>query len=181
MHAAFFVAWEAQSQVASVAFVALVAFGSIWLALPVMLSWALIATLVYSTARSKGCPDILERDRPEPRATTSGRLRRAICSVFKIWCAGFQAFVFTRASRVLVRRRRCAWHRLTRFGVLAVGLTLFGVSTTEHLLRNAGYRGSTLLQLSLLGPFLNVPYRTLLSAAVAQAIWGTLRLISSAV
>jgi hypothetical protein len=178
LRAAFIVAWEAQSQVASVAFVAFVAFGSVWLALPVMLAWALLATGVYSVARSRGCPDILERKRCAAHATISDRLLASAFSAFKIWCAGFQAFAFSRASCLVIRRRRCARDRLMRFGVLALGLTLFGVSTAEHLLRHAGYRGAALLRLSLIGPFLNVPYRTLLSAAVAHAIWSSLCIVS---
>jgi len=95
----------------------------------------------------------------------------------RVWLAGFQAFVFSRASRRVLTGRRRARNRLVRVGLLGVGLTLFGVTTAEHLLRRAGYRGDHLLRLCLIGPFLNVPYRTFLSAAVTHAVWSIARFI----
>ena len=168
LHAAFIAGWEAQSQVASVAFLALAAFCPLWSVIAVMLAWALIATVVYLLARGRGVPDLLavEADRRHDCALSQARSLAGGC--LRLWLVGFQAFAFTRATRLLLMPGNCIWRRALRTAVLSLGLTLFGVTTAEHLLRRAGFQGSRLTQLSLLGPFLNVPYRALLSAAVTH-------------
>jgi hypothetical protein len=94
--------------------------------------------------------------------------------------AGLHAFVFARASHVMLQEKEgcCKARRLARLGVLGFGLVFFGVSTAEHMLRTAGYTGRRLTQLSLIGPFLNVPYRVLLSAAVVALVTDTLQLVT---
>jgi hypothetical protein len=54
--------------------------------------------------------------------------------------------------------------------VLLVGMTMFGVTVAEQLLRAAGYEGRKLLHLASIGPFLNVPYRVLLSAVFVAVL-----------
>jgi hypothetical protein len=178
LDAAFVLGWEAQSQLASVTYVGLTAFGSIWLAFPVMLAWSLVATVIYCFARRRGAPDLLTvevRGRNKARGFNLGTIA---ASLAKVWMAGFQAFAFSRVSgRALdLQGTRCIRRRLLRLVLLFVGLTLFGVSTAEHLLRRAGYQGSQLVKLSLLGPFLNVPYRVLLSAAFTHFVWSIVHL-----
>jgi hypothetical protein len=63
--------------------------------------------------------------------------------------------------------------------VLGLGLTLFGVTTAEHLLMRAGFKGRELVQFALVGAFLNVTYRTLVGVAIFQVVWGTSRALSS--
>jgi hypothetical protein len=157
--------------------VALVAFASILVALGVMLVWSLIATIVFCCARERGYPNMLtaEEWRPNARATA----RFAALSVCKAWLAGFQAFAYARmVNALLIPGRRGLTARLARYGVLAVGMTLFGVTMTEHLLRCAGYSGARLVWYGLLGPFLNVPYRVLLSAMFVHATMSLLAAIS---
>jgi hypothetical protein len=54
--------------------------------------------------------------------------------------------------------------------VLAAGATLFGVTTTHHILRKGGFEGQGLLKLSCVGSLLNVSYRTVLSAVFLAGI-----------
>ncbi|HLF77934.1 MAG TPA: hypothetical protein VJB57_10640 [Dehalococcoidia bacterium] len=161
------------------AFIALVAFGSILLALPIMLSWALAATVIYCLARSRGYPDLLEHKRVGDCTTASHKARSVAFSAAKLWCTGFNAFVFSRASRDILAPGRRGWRRLARIGVLGAGLTFFGVAMSEHLLRRAGLSGRQLLQVSMVGACLNVPYRLLLSAAFTQGLWELARALQS--
>ena len=171
MHAIFVVAWKTQSILASIAFLGLVAFGSLLVALPIMLTWALIATVVYAVARSKGYPDLLESGPLTAGAPVGQRARSMACSCAKVWFSGINAFVYTRASHNALSPSHRGWRNVLRCGVLFLGMMFFGVATSEHLLRRAGFQGRQLLQLSLAGAFLNVPYRILLSAALTQALW----------
>ncbi len=171
LQAAFVVTWKAQSILASIAFLGLVAFGSFWLALPIMLSWALIATIVYCFARSHGYPDLLEHQGLVRCPSARHRASSVAFSAAKVWCTGLNAFVYSRASRNALTPGCNGWRRVLRISVLGAGLTFFGVAMSEHLLRRAGFKGKELLHLSLAGACLNVPYRILLSAAVTQAMW----------
>jgi hypothetical protein len=148
-----------------------VAFGSLLVALPIMLTWALVATIVYCFARSHGYPDLLEHKRMGECTTTGHKARSVAFSAAKLWCTGFSAWVFSRASRDILAPGRHGWRRLVRNSVLGAGLIFFGVAMSEHLLRRAGFRGRKLLQLSMVGACLNVPYRLLLSAAFTQGLW----------
>lgn len=170
-NAAFIVFWEGQSQVASLAYIGLVAFSSIWVALATMLVWSLVATVFFCAARERGYPNILTSKMPA-RRTGSHLAWFAMSSVGRAWLAGFHAFIFARCSSFLLTdfESACRVRRFMRLPVLAVGLTMFGVSTAEHLLRSAGYTGARLTRLGLIGPFLNVPYRVLLSAAVIALV-----------
>jgi hypothetical protein len=137
-----------------------------------MLIWSLAATVIYGWARRRRIRSLLSHKTPP--LTVSRRLSRQWLSCgFSIWLAGLQSFFFCRTFGLLVRRRG-ARYRVLRLGVLGLGLTLFGVTTSEYLLRQAGFRGDLLLKLSLLSPFLNVPYRTFLNAAIAHAMMQSL-------
>jgi len=49
-------------------------------------------------------------------------------------------------------------------------MTLFGVSTLDHLLRQAGFEGKRLLYAGFVGPLLNVPFKLLLAATLASRV-----------
>ena len=170
----FVAAWEVQARVATMAMIALVAFVSIWIALAVMLIWALLATATYHSAQRRGRPDLLKNT--WPKADSNGRPRLvwlggATLSVVRAWFAGLQPFLYSRAfGGVLARSSSCRWTCMAKVAILSIGLTLFGVTACNHLLRAAGYSDGKVLKLSLLGPFLNVPYRVLLSAFVVGAL-----------
>jgi hypothetical protein len=90
----------------------------------------------------------------------------------RVWLVGVQPFVYVKtACRVLalpVTGRRI---QAMRFAILGVALTLFGVTAVHHLLRKAGFADDEALRLAFVGPFLNVPYRVLLSSlAVGAAV-----------
>src|SRR5688500_11065321 len=55
--AAFLALWEVQSQVATVAYIGLVAFTSLWVTLGAMLAWSLVATVIFCYARERGYPN----------------------------------------------------------------------------------------------------------------------------
>jgi hypothetical protein len=169
--AAFLVFWEGQGHLSSITYVALVAFVNIWLAFGAMFVWSVLATLLFCAARERGYPNLLsELKAPERRA---GHLASyAFGSVMRAWFGGLNAFVYARCSRLLLVRKEgcCKARRIARVGVLVLGLTLFGVTSAEHLLRTAGYNGRKLLRMSLIGPFLHVPYRLMVSAAVVAVI-----------
>jgi hypothetical protein len=178
--AAFILFWEGQSQASTIAYVGLVAFGSIWLALGVMLTWSLLATVFFCAARERGYPNILSVKALPKREVSANSALHALGAVARAWMAGFHAFVFARASNGFLIQKHgcCRARRFARFGLLGIGLVLFGVSTAEHMLRTAGYQGRRLVQLSLIGPFFNVPYRVLLSAAVVALVTDTLELVT---
>jgi hypothetical protein len=173
-------AWEAQSQLATLVMVALVAMVSGWWAFGIMLGWSLIATVVYYHARKRGLPDLLERRNEvaeAPERSLVGSLVTAVGSGVKVWLVGVQAFVYSRTlGRVFNTPARCWRTRVARSTVLGLGLTLYGVTTCHHLLRRAGYSDGGVLRLSLVGSLLNVSYRVLLGAIVIDAFGHVLRL-----
>jgi hypothetical protein len=145
-----------------------------------MLFWSLSATVFFCAARERGYPNILSiRALPKREVNTNALLHTA-GAVVRAWMAGLHAFVFARASHVLLQEKQgcCQARRFARIGVLGFGLVFFGVSTAEHMLRTAGYTGRKLTRLSLIGPFFNVPYRVLLSAAVVALVTDTLQLVT---
>ncbi len=169
--AAFIVFWEGQGHLSSLAYVALVAFASIWIALGAMFVWSVAATLVFCTARERGYPNMLsEMSLPKRRASSFASY--AALSLVKAALAGVNSFIYARCSGFLLEEKQgcCRARRLARIGAIGLGLTLFGVSTAEHLLRSAGYSGSKLMRMSLWGPVLHVPYRVLLSAAMVALL-----------
>ena len=176
--AAFIVFWEGQGHLSSVAYVALVAFASIWVALGAMFVWSMVATVVFCTARERGYPNLLS-DMSGPKLRGGNLACYAIISIARAWLAGMNAFVYTRCSGFLITKKQgcCRVRRFARIGALALGLTLFGASAAEHLLRTAGYSGRRLMRMSLIGPFLHVPYRVLLSAAMIALLTHTLRIV----
>jgi len=144
-----------------------------------MLSWALLATIVYCFARAHGYPDLLEHQGLARCPTVHDRARSVAFSAAKVWCTGLNAFVYSRASRNALTPGSDGWRRVLKIGLLGAGLTFFGVAMSEHLLRRAGFNGQQLLHLSLAGACLNVPYRILLSAAVTQAMWQIAHVLGS--
>jgi len=166
---AFVVGWEVQSQLATFVLIGLIAVASVWLALVTMLAWSLAATAAYIWARERGLPDLLSLKRPDLRQGRRAAARDAAGAIVKLWCAGVHTLAFARIARFLLKESPGRAARIVRLAVLALGMTLFGASTAEHLLRRAGFRGDALLRLGLVGPFLNVPYRLFLSAAVMHA------------
>jgi hypothetical protein len=170
-------AWELQSQAATVLLLALVALTPLWAALIVMIAWALIAASVYHYARKKGLPDLLDARWSKPPSTSLSHWKRWLgdtaISAVRAWLAGIQPYLYCLAVRRLLSGSASGWHnRLARMLVLAVGLTLFGVTTVHHLLRRAGLPERMVFRYSLLAPFLDVPYRTLLSVIVLNAALG---------
>jgi hypothetical protein len=155
-----------QSQIATLVLVTLVAFASIWIALATMLVWALIATVGYCFARERGLPDLVTVQKPQTGTGPSAFLRHAAGSVVKVWFIGLHNLVFARFAGAAMNGLPCRSTRCRRLAVLTLGMTLFGVTTAEHLLRRAGFSGGSLVRRGMIGPFLNVPYRIFLSAAV---------------
>jgi hypothetical protein len=164
------VAWEVQSQLATVVLLSLVAFVSIWAALVIMLAWALIAHLCYHHARERGLPDLVTVEGPKRGHGPSAFVRHAAGSAVRVWFVGLHNLVFARVACSGLRGGNGFAGSARRVGILGLGMTLFGVTTAEHLLRRAGFSGSSLLYRGMLGPFLNVPYRIFLSAAVMHAV-----------
>jgi len=169
-------AWEVQSKLASIALVSLVAFASIGAALVAMLIWSLAATRAYYRARELGLPDLFEKSEcgSEPGRVPIWRwFGGALLFGFKAGIAGFQAFAYSRTfCQILLKPAKCWPTRLARTAVLGAGLTFFGVATSHHMLRKAGYSADEAFRLSCVGSFLNVPYRILLSATVVSTFPG---------
>jgi hypothetical protein len=170
------VGWEVQSQISTLVLVTLVAFVSIWLALGTMLVWSLMATVGYCYAREQGLPDLVTVQRPKPGNGAGKYLRHAAGSAVKVWFIGLHNLVFARLASGALSGLPCRGTRCRRLAVLGLGMTLFGATTTAHLLRQAGFSGRALVRRSLLGPFLNVPYRIFLSAA---AMHGVIKLVDA--
>jgi hypothetical protein len=177
--AAFIVFWEGQGYLSSLAYVALVAFATIWIAFGAMFVWSVLATLAFCAARERGYPNLLT-DMPSPKREAGHLAGYALRSVGRALLAGVNAFIFSRCSGFVLTKKHgsCRARRFARVGVLGVGLTLFGVSSAEHLLRTAGYSGGRLLRMSLIGPFLHVPYRVLVSAAVVALFTDALGVVT---
>lgn len=149
----FLAGWQLQSKLATFALFALLTV-SVWAALLVTLAWSLAATVVYYTARKRGVPDFLASCESKCRVSRTGQVLGGV------WLVGINAFAFANVVRPLLRNKPiCRRSRLTRLLVLGTGLTLFGVTINQHMLQVAGYSGARLLSLSVLGAFLNVPYR----------------------
>jgi hypothetical protein len=158
-----------QSQIATLVLLSLVAFVSIWAALATMLAWSLVAHIAYHNARERGLPDLVTVEAPKRGHGPSTFVRHAAGSAVRVWFVGLHNMVFARVACSVLRGGEGFAARARRVGILGLGMTLFGVTTAEHLLRRAGFRGPALLYRGLLGPFLNVPYRIFLSAAVMHA------------
>ncbi len=176
--AAFIVFWEGQGHLSSVAYVALVAFTSIWFAFAAMFVWSIGATLVFCAARERGYPNLLS-DMSAPKLRAKSLVSYAASSLGRAALTGFNAFIYARcAGFLLAEKQGCGrFRRFARIGALAMGLTLFGVSTAEYLLRSAGYSGRRLVRMSLIGPVLNVPYRILMSAMFVALLTSALHVV----
>jgi hypothetical protein len=126
-------------------------------------------------------PDLLEPpyvDGAGARGRLAATSRWALGSAAQAAITGVQAFIFAGLARGVVGGHALSpAQRAQRIVVLGAGLTFFGVRTVEHVLRNAGYRDRRLLHLSLLGPFLNVPYRAWVSATLVHLAENLLRVI----
>lgn len=149
----FLALWEIQSRFSTLTTFILVATVG-WWTLPIMLIWALTATLVYEWLLSKGQPDLMEMGKPG----------------FTGWIVGLLAFIFVGWRQVLYT------HSVTRYGLnpgesrvkglirkilLGIGLVLFGVVPTHHLLKKAGYSKREIVWGNLAGRFLNVAFQIL--------------------
>lgn len=178
----FVAAWEVQSYIATAVLVALVGLLSPLAAVPVMLGWSLLAAVAYFVARKHGLPNLLEvpsGGQRRPRHVVGLCAGLAVTAV-KAWLGGAQAFVYSRTvCRILSKPAHTPARRLCRVGVVGLGLTLFGVTAADHILRRAGYADGKLLRMSLLGPFLNVPYRVALSAVVVNAFVAATHMLGS--
>jgi hypothetical protein len=153
-----------QSRIASITLLSLVALSHAWLALGVMAAWSLLATVVYFIARVNGAPDLLELGMSKVgQRSVASSLTGAFVSLFRIVLVGPPAFIYTKLLR-LKPPGACPRRRFCHGAVLAAGATLFGVTTTHHILRKGGFEGQGLLKLSCAGSLLNVTYRTALSA-----------------
>jgi hypothetical protein len=164
----FLAAWKIQSQMATTATVGLATLVSIWAALAVMLVWSCLATFAYYRGREWGVPDLLSK---QPLAAETGaapwltRIRGAAILVLKALLAGIQPFIFSRTCCRVLAKPAIGWRtRMARIAVLGFGLTLFGVTNSHHMLREAGYPDDKALRISLFGSLLNVSYRVCLSA-----------------
>ncbi len=133
-----------------------------------MLAWSLVAHVLYHHARERGLPDLVTIKRPERGGGPFRFIRHAAGSAIRVWFVGLHNLLFARVACTVLRGGNGFAARTRRIGVLGLGMTLFGVTTAEHLLRRAGFSGSSLLYRGLIGPFLNVPYRIFLSAAVVH-------------
>lgn len=167
--AAFVVGWEVQSKLSTLILLSLIAFASIWATLATMLAWSVVAHLVYHHARERGYPDLVTVEVPRRDRGPSTFVRHMAGSVVRIWFVGLHNLIFARVACSVLRGGDGFAARARRLGILALGMTLFGVTTAEHLLRRVGFKGTPLLYRGLIGPFLNVPYRIFLSAAVVHA------------
>jgi hypothetical protein len=168
--AAFVVGWEIQSQISTIVLVTLIAFVSIWAALATILVWSLIAHFAYVFAREHGLPDLVTVQAPKTDGGPSTFLRHAAGSAVRVWFVGLHNMVFAHIACSVLRGGEGFTRRAKRIGILGLGMTLFGVTTTEHLLRRAGFSGSSLRYRGVIGPFLNVPYRIFLGAAVMHGL-----------
>jgi hypothetical protein len=177
--AAFVVGWEVQSQLAAITLVSLIAFVSIWVALGTMLVWSLVAHVLYFAARQRGLPDLVTVETPKRGHGPTTFLRHAAGSAVRIWFVGLHNLLFARFAACVLCRGEGFSARIRRLGILSLGMTLFGVTTADHLLRRAGFTGSSLLYRGLIGPFLNVPYRIFLSAAMVHAVMSALDALPS--
>jgi hypothetical protein len=168
--------WEVQSQLATLALLAMAALTPIWLAMATMIAWALIATCAYRYARRKGFPDMLEASwrRPPAEPKRWGRWLGSVCvSGVRAWLAGIQPYLYCLAVGRVLAAPAQSWRRgLVRKSILVVGCTLFGVTAVHHLLRRAGIAERQAFRYSLLGPFLNVPYRVMLTFIAVDVILG---------
>ena len=165
----FVATWKLQAYLAAIVMLALVGLVSFWIALAVMIAWALPAVVVYHWARTRGLlPDLLASKGEKAKAQTmKGACGELGLTVFKATLGGFQAYLYSRtACRLLKAREGQRGRSVLRAGIIGLGLAMFGVTATEHILGKAGYAGNDLLRMSLLGPFLNVPYKVMLSALV---------------
>jgi hypothetical protein len=168
--AAFVVGWEVQSQLSTITLVTLIAFLSIWVALATMLIWSLIAHFVYVFAREHGMPSLVTVQAPKTDRGPSTFLRHAAGSAVRVWFVGLHNMIFAHVACSVLRGGGGFGRRARRIAILGLGMTLFGVTTAEHLLRRAGFSGSSLRYRGMIGPFLNVPYRIFLGAAVMHGL-----------
>ena len=183
-YVSFVAVWELQSQLSTVVLVALVALAPPSVALGVMIAWSLLATVIYLIARGRGLPDLLAIGRPSLTGASRPSSRLAgllMLFVVRVWFVGIQAYVYSKTLCPVLDRQgeRSVSRRLARLGVLATGLTMFGVLTSQHMLGRAGFGSRGALALGFLGSFLNIPYRVLLSAAVVHTTMGLVGLLTS--
>ena len=100
--AAFLALWEIQSQLATIAYVGLVAFTSWYVTLGAMLVWSLTATFFFWQARERGYPNILNSVKC-PHSEAGVKVAwHAVTSVFSAVLGGVHAFIYTRCTNALL-------------------------------------------------------------------------------
>ena len=175
----FVAAWKIQSMLATLAFITFVALIPISLVLAIMTAWSLLAALFYHKARQRGLPDLFADSRIATGQASKAWWTRFVAptvTLVKAFVVGFQPFIYCRTLGCLVRPANSLSSRMVRSAVLWVGLVLFGVTATHHLLSRAGYSGAQLLNLSYVGTVLNVSYRTVVSVIVVNLATGFISL-----
>lgn len=164
-HGGFLACWQVQSKLATFAMFGLIAV-SVWLALGIMMVWSVIATVVYFVARERGMPDMLAG----PQGTCHAAKRTGHL-VGRLWLVGLNALAFTSIFRPIVSAPAVSSvSKVARGFVLGTGLVLFGVTTAQHMLHCAGYRGPQLLAISIAGSFVNIPYRVFCGAITLHLV-----------
>jgi len=137
----------------------LIALAPIWAGLLLMALWSMATTVIYIWTREHGCPDILEIRLKRAESDPGLSPRAVAASAVKVWFAGIHVVAFAKLAHPFVHTRRMRLPgRVLRVVLLAAGMTLFGVSTTEHLLRRAGFRGDRLVRFALIGPLVHIPF-----------------------
>jgi hypothetical protein len=175
----FVAAWKLQSMLATLAFITFVALIPISLVLAIMVAWSLLAAFVYHKARQTGLPDLFADSRIAAEHTSKAgwpRFVGAVLTLTKACIVGLQPFIYCRTVGCLVRPANSLPSRVARSAALWIGLVLFGVTATHHLLSRAGYSGSKLLNLSYIGTVLNVSYRTVFSLVLVNLAMGIISL-----
>jgi hypothetical protein len=180
MHEVGFVAaWKLQSLLATLAFVTFVALIPVSLVLAIMVAWSLLAALFYHKARQMGLPDLFADSRiasGQTSTTSWTRFAATLLTFGKACIVGVQPFIYCRTVGCLVRPADSLPGRMVRSAVLWIGLVLFGVTATHHLLSKAGYSGAMLLNLSYVGTVLNVSYRVVVSVLLVNLATGIISL-----
>src|SRR5262245_31452287 len=87
--------WQVQSRLAALALIGLVALANVWVALAVMLTWSLLATIAFFHMRRLGLATSLDMAHKSHR--TVGWATKAYHSAITLSLVGWQAFCYNRA------------------------------------------------------------------------------------
>lgn len=141
--------WELQSRLATICLVVLWALIG-WQTLPIMIGWALVATIVYEVAIYMGLESL--GSKPEKA------MPNIFVRVLSWWLAfGFVPLIYTKFTAWA----RDHWNsRAANSSTVAAGLVLFGVIPSRQILIEAGVTRN-LVPISMMGRFANVPFHLL--------------------